>query len=473
MVFASPAFLFLFFPIFYGIYFLIPRVFRNNLVLLASFAFYFLGAGVLTLVAILLILLNWGLAILIGHSQKVPCQNIYPRAILAASVVINLMPLFFFKYLTFLIQVMTDITGLSFVSRPSNWGIALPLGISFYTFHFISYLSDVYRRHIKPDLSLQTFALYIFLFPHLIAGPIVRFSEVRQQLDVKRRRLVKKDIFWGLAIFVIGLGKKLLIADPLGSVVGVVHHPDCTLTTYAAWLSAISYSFQIYFDFSGYTDMAIGMARTLGFRFPHNFNRPYASYSITDFWKRWHMTLSRWFRDYVYIPLGGNRITVGKTYRNLFVVFVLCGLWHGAAYTFLVWGVGHGFLMVLERSGYLRLDKLRLASIPVFLIATLLWVPFRAESMSQAIIMLRAMSGLDAAIPLWVEPNKALADFKVIFLLLLSFAICLIGDGVFYRLRGRCFRRPLLVGLYIFIVYVLSCISVVEHGFTPFIYFQF
>ncbi|WP_460084469.1 MBOAT family O-acyltransferase [Pseudomonas sp. H2_G03] len=395
------------------------------------------------------------------------------KIVFIISIITNLAPLIFFKYLLFFAQMVSDVTGMPAQSVVGGWEIALPLGISFYTFHFISYLTDVYRRQILPERSLQKFAIYIFLFPHLIAGPVVRFSEVKQQLDVKRRVLVSRDIFWGMVIFVIGLAKKILIADPLGSVVDAVHVPGHVLTTYSAWLGAVCYSFQIYFDFSGYTDMAIGMARMMGFRFPRNFNRPYAAQSITEFWQRWHMTLSRWFRDYVYIPLGGNRTTSFKIYRNLFVVFGLCALWHGAAYTFLIWGFGHGCLIALERAGVLKIHKWRMASFPVFVFATLLWVPFRAENVSQMNSFWRAMTGLDSTIPFWTAADMGLADIKVIFLLALAFLICLVGDKLFYRLRRRSFKMPVTVGAYVFVLYVLSCISVVERGFNPFIYFKF
>jgi alginate O-acetyltransferase complex protein AlgI len=340
-------------------------------------------------------------------------------------------------------------------------------------FHFLSYQADVYARRIAPERSLHKFAIYIFLFPHLIAGPVVRFAEVKEQLDIKRRALVGSDVFWGMNLFIIGLSKKLLIADPLGAVVDIMHRPDAALTTYSAWLAAFCYSFQIYFDFSGYTDMAIGMARMMGFRFPRNFNRPYAAHSVTEFWQRWHMTLSRFFRDYVYIPLGGNRGSTFKTYRNLFIVFGLCALWHGAAYTFLVWGIGHGMLIALERAGVLNSAKWRLGSLPVFVLATVLWVPFRADSMEQSNKMLRVMFGGEPSAPLWTHANVMLADPKVIFLLALSTLICLVSDRVFYRLRNMSFRRPMLVGAYSLVLYVLSCLSVVEGGFNPFIYFQF
>lgn len=473
MVFSSPVFLFIFFPLFFAFYFLLPRNLRNSFILLASFCFYILGAGILTLVAIVLLILNWFLAKIIGYLRQEPLYKRYASALMVGVIAINLAPLIFFKYLVFFAHVLSDLSGLPLLAGVEKWGIVLPLGISFYTFHFLSYLVDVYMCRIRPETSLQKFAIYISLFPHLIAGPVVRFAEVKEQLDIKRRGLVKSDVFWGMVVFVIGLSKKILIADPLGAVVDVLFHPDAVLTTYSAWLGAFCYSFQIYFDFSGYTDMAIGMARMMGFRFPRNFNRPYAAHSVTEFWQRWHMTLSRWFRDYVYIPLGGNRTSSFKTYRNLFIVFGLCALWHGAAYTFIVWGIGHGILIALERVGVLKTDKLRMGGLPVFIFATLLWIPFRAVNMSQAGHFLAAMFRLDPVVPFWIDNNRALADPKVIFLLLLSTAICLLSDKMFYRLRNMSFRRPHFVGVYSFVLYILAGISVVEHGFNPFIYFQF
>lgn len=477
MVFSSPGFLFIFFPVFFLLYFCAPRPLRNALVLVASVGFYLLGAGALTIVALALIAFNWALAFYLGHHRSTlisgVAEDMTSKVLLIGGILINLAPLVFYKYLGFLAGLTTDLFGLPSTSFVTSSGIVLPLGISFYTFHFISYLVDVYARRIHPEKSLGKFVIYIFLFPHLVAGPIVRFAEIKAQLAVKRRALVENDVFWGLVLFTIGLSKKLLIADPLGEVVDIVHRHDVQLSTYSAWLAAFCYSFQIYFDFSGYTDMAIGMARVMGFRFPRNFDRPYAARSITEFWRRWHMTLSRWFRDYLYIPLGGNRMSPVTTYRNLFLVFGLCGLWHGAAYTFLAWGLAHGFLLVLERAGLLRLTAMPAGSVIVFLFVTILWVPFRAEDLPTLTKFANVMLGLDSGMPLWTDANRVLADSKVIFLLVLSAGICLCGDRLFNRLRRFSFRNPALMGTYCFVLYVLACISVVERGFNPFIYFQF
>lgn len=477
MVFSSPAFLFLFLPCFFTLYFLTPRVFRNGFILLGSLFFYLLGAGPLMLVALGLVVFNWfvgrSLGNMLAHSSLVDDRQRRITGLMTVGVATNLMPLLFFKYSVFLVHLAHDLFGMHALQDFNATGWSLPLGISFYTFHFLSYLFDVRARRIHPEASLTKFAIYIFLFPHLVAGPVVRFAEIKAQLDTRCRRLVHSDIFWGLTLFIIGLSKKILIGDPLGGVVDSVYQHDSLLTTYSAWLATMCYSFQIYFDFSGYTDMAIGMARVMGFHFPRNFNRPYAAKSITEFWRRWHMTLSRWFRDYLYIPLGGNRGSLFATYRNLIIVFGMCGLWHGAAYTFLAWGLGHGALLALERSKLLRLNSLPVPNFLVFIIVTLLWVPFRAQDMSQAAKFVQAMFGLGSGTHLWLDANRVLADAKIIFLLGLSLCICLAPDARFQRLRRLSFRHPVAVGVYCLILYVLAGISVVEHGFNPFIYFQF
>jgi len=460
MVFSSPAFLFLFLPLFFGLYFLLPVAVRNGWILLSSVVFYALGAGPFTLIPLALVALNWWLGHLLTRSRRKP--------LLWLGIALNLTPLLLFKYSGFIARITSDLTGIDFDASKLSW--VLPLGISFYSFHFISYLVDVYHGSLKPERSIAKFAIYIFLFPHLVAGPIVRYSEIHSQLPNQRRRAVSDAVFWGLILFIVGLSKKILIADPLGAVVDAVHGDALQLTTYSAWLAALCYSFQIYFDFSGYTDMAIGLAAMMGFQFPQNFNRPYTAASITEFWRRWHMTLSRWFRDYVYIPLGGNRAGPHQTYLNLVIVFVLCGLWHGAAYTFLLWGLAHGLLLVLERARILRTESLPGARLWTFLLVTVLWVPFRSKDLETTIRFLKAMMGVGS--PAWTDANRMLADPKVIAILVIAAAACLVGQAAYERAK-RWVSTPMLASACCLVIYLLACISVVENGFNPFIYFQF
>ncbi len=478
MVFSSPAFLFLFLPLFFALYFILPIRWRNGFALLGSVLFYLLGAGSLIAVLFALILFNYSWARLLGRAARAEKPK-PPQALLTIGVAVDLLPLIFYKYLLFLNGVVNDAFGIKLWPGFHLDHIVLPLGISFYTFHCISYLIDVYHRKVRAEERIWRFALYIFLFPHLIAGPIVRYAELRTYLSPEKREAARYEIYWGVVLFIIGLAKKVLIADAMGSVVDLVYGNASQVSTFSAWMAAVCYAFQIYFDFSGYTDMAIGMARMMGFKFPHNFNRPYAAVTITEFWNRWHMTLTRWFRDYVYYSLNFHITWRGKprfafaTYRNLIIVFVLCGLWHGAAYTFLFWGLGHGLLLVLERAKLMNLRRLRLGPAPAFVLVTLLWVPFRASDLAQAKLMLSAMVSPFSSAPRWTSANLALLDPKAVTLLVLAALICFSGDQLFQAVRRKGFHHRATVSAYCVVIYCWVCISVVEHGFHPFIYFKF
>src|SRR5688572_25388747 len=285
---------------------------------------------------------NYGMAIVVARERS--------KAWLAAAVAINLTVLAIFKYTNFLTDNVNVLLTTLTVRRLAVPEVLLPIGISFYTFHAISYVVDVYRGHATAQKSPVHAALYLLLFPQLIAGPIIRYREIADQLA--RRRVSMDDMAAGIQRFVIGLGKKMVVANVVAVPVDrIFAMPADQLTAAHAWLAMACYAIQIYFDFSGYSDMAIGLARMFGFRFPENFRYPYSARSIQDFWRRWHISLSAWFRDYVYVPLGGNRGTPGRTYLNLVTVFFLCGLWHGANWTFVVWGLYHGLFLVLERRG--------------------------------------------------------------------------------------------------------------------------
>jgi len=387
--FASPSFLWYFLPATLLLYWILPRGSRNGLVAVASLVFYAWGAGADVLLLVACMVVNFSAGLLVD-SERMARRERVRAGILLVAIAFDISVLLIFKYADFAsTQLHNAHAGVS----PLHF--LLPIGISFYTFHHISYVVDVYRHSRKAQRSPLQFATYIAMFPQLIAGPIVRYHEIADQLtDTRRNRL--QDFADGFPRFAWGLSKKVLVADSVAPIANAVFqaHPSA-LNSEAAWIGALAFTVQIYFDFSGYTDMALGLAHMFGFRLPENFARPYSAASITDFWHRWHMSLSRWFRDYVYIPLGGNRRGPRRTYVNLYLVFALTGFWHGANWTFLVWGLYHGTLLVLERvTGFGRTveggsHKLRRAL--TLLLVMVGWVLFRATSIGQAIAILHLM----------------------------------------------------------------------------------
>ncbi|MFZ3584777.1 MBOAT family O-acyltransferase, partial [Loktanella sp. DJP18] len=394
MVFSEPTFLFLFLPACLMAYLAVRGIWRNHLLLAASLVFYAWGDPKHLLVLLSSIALNYAFGLAI-ESEAV--RGGRTRGLLAFGIAANLVILAVFKYLGFIL----DNLG---VSNAYDIAPGLPIGISFFTFQALSYLVDLQARRIEVQRSPLRLALYISMFPQLIAGPIVRYSEVEAELT--ERHTSQGDIAAGMQRFVTGLAKKALIADPMGLTADTIFSiPAGGLGPETAWLGVLAYTLQIYFDFSAYSDMAIGLGRIFGFRFPENFNYPYAACSITDFWRRWHMTLSRWFRDYLYIPLGGNREGPIRTYVNLGIVFLATGIWHGAAWTFIFWGVWHGAFLVLERS-FLGswLAKTPDVVTRLYLLSAVImgWVPFRADGFSQAIefwsAMLLGTTGPNAAL---------------------------------------------------------------------------
>lgn len=470
MVFSSPAFIFGFLPIFLVLYFMAPARLRNFVIFAASLLFYFIDAGVLTLVL--------GSAIVFNHlvaQYFTKSSGLARQVAFVIGVISNLVPLLYYKYWMFIVTSANDAASIT----GGDWHfevqkILLPAGISFFTFHSVSYLIDVYNHKVKPASSLIDFGMYMANFPQLIAGPIVRYSEI---VDVVRDRPVRLDqIQSGLFIFIIGLSKKIILADNVAIVAdNIFALPPGELGTGLAWLGTFAYTLQIYFDFSGYSDMAIGLGRMMGFEFPQNFDQPYRSRSVTEFWRRWHMTLSRWFRDYLYIPLGGNRGGALRTFINLFTVFFLCGLWHGAAYGFIIWGVYHGFLLIVERVLVVRFDFRPsgwTGQAVTFLLVMIGWVFFRAPSLSAALDHLSAMAGLHAvpaAAP--VVPFQLLPD-NITFLVVAT--VC----AVFPVERLRNIGLPgaamaSLQGLAALSLMTYSCVLIAANGFNPFIYFRF
>ncbi|RSZ55962.1 MBOAT family protein [Massilia atriviolacea] len=383
MVFSSAVFLFYFFPLFLLLYYVLP--WKNGVLLIGSLAFYAWGEPRFVPLLMLSAFLNYSVGYLIAraHGQR--------KALLVLGIGLNLAMLGYYKYLGFFAGILNAV-GLREGALPA---IVLPLGISFFVFQGISYLIDVYRRDITAQSSFLRFAMYKAMFPQLIAGPIVRYSQIADEVD--HRSLSNERIWMGFRLFVLGLAQKTLIANYVALPADRIFAVDpAQLDAPGAWLGIACYTIQILFDFAGYSNMAIGIGHMLGFTYPPNFNRPYAATSITDFWRRWHISLSSWFRDYLYIPLGGNRASPVRTYFNLALVFFLCGLWHGAAWTFVIWGLWHGALLVLERLGGAAL----LARLPgvvaqawTMLCVMIGWVFFRANDVPYALKYLGSMFG--------------------------------------------------------------------------------
>jgi len=470
MVFSSQIFLYGFMPAFCLIYYFISIQYKNWVILSASLLFYGVGAGSAVGLLLVSIWVNQFLAVRIARA---PLSR--RKALTALGVAINLVGLAYFKYGTFLWKLAGGaITAIGFASLPDASPIPLPIGISFFTFQAISYLVDVHRGEVSPAAGYGEFAVYHSLFPQLVAGPIVRYREI--QSEMASRRIDRAMLTEGGYRFCLGLGKKMVIADNLGTVADSIFAlPVSELGCGQAWLGILCYSLQIYFDFSGYSDMAIGLGRLLGFHFPENFNQPYRSASITEFWRRWHMTLSRWFRDYVYIPLGGNRRGSLRTFANLWIVFFLCGLWHGAGLTFIVWGLYHGMLLVLERIAdtHLRWRPTGVVGMAMsFVLVTIGWVFFRAPTLTVARHYLTAMFFMGPATTEY-QPVMSYLTSDTIFYLTVALIFAFGPLERFSRLR---FDRPGVMATQLGFSsasLIYSSLMLAANSFNPFIYFRF
>jgi len=402
VLFSQPAFLFAFLPLVVGVHLVLPRALGNAWLLLASLVFYAWGEGAYVGLLVASLAANHVFGRLVARAQA---RGRSGRGVVALAAAANLALLFTFKYAAWLLAELAAAPGLAALAEPAAWAerhLALPLGISFYTFQALSFVLDVARRDAAAPRSPLDFGVYLALFPQLVAGPIVRYRDVAEQL--RTRTVALAGFAEGVRRFTFGLAKKVLVADVLGGVADDVFALDgAARSPSLAWVGIVCYTLQIYFDFSGYSDMAIGLGRMLGFTFPENFLYPYVSRSVTEFWRRWHISLSTWFRDYLYVPLGGNRRGRARTYTNLVIVFVLCGLWHGAAWTFVVWGLFHGALLIAERAG-LRglLDRAPRVVATAFTLGSVMlgWVVFRADDLPHALEYLGALFGLAGGGPL-------------------------------------------------------------------------
>ncbi|OFW81269.1 MAG: hypothetical protein A2887_05195 [Alphaproteobacteria bacterium RIFCSPLOWO2_01_FULL_40_26] len=467
MVFSSNIFLFAFLPFVLFSYFLLPhKNYKNALLLVASLIFYAWGEWQYVLLLLVSIVGNYFFGLWIGKS-KYEAQSTKHEIFIALTF--NLLLLGYFKYANFLIENLNAV----FALHIENKKIHLPIGISFFTFHAISYLVDIYRQKCLPQKNLFQLALYISFFPQLVAGPIVRYNFIEKYLGKRRHNFF--FIAYGIRRFVVGIGKKVIIANPLGELADAIFDsPLSEINSALAWVGIICYTLQIYFDFSGYSDMAVGLARIFGFRFPENFNYPYISRSIKEFWRRWHMSLSAWFRDYVYIPLGGNRVSVLRQYFNLVLVFFLCGLWHGASWNFIIWGMFHGFFLVAERVlPKVSMPKILQNFYAIFIIM-IGWVFFRSPDLSHSLAYLQTMfSGNEIEI----VSNQISRLIRSHFVWM-SFSLALIGFSPLVKNLALCLMRKnrIFVGifdLFLIAVFALAIIRLSAATHNPFIYFQF
>ena len=477
MVFSSPTFLFFFLPAALIAYHAAPSRRRNHVLLITSLVFYSWDSGLLVLLLLASMLTDYAAGRIVAGGRERE-SAVAVRSGVALSVLVNIGLLGYFKYANFAVEQINAVAESLGGGQLAWQPVVLPIGISFYTFQSMSYTIDVLRGRVQPIRSILDFGLYVSLFPQLIAGPIVRFHEISDELTGRARQL--NDFAEGVVRFAHGLAKKVIVADAAGLVADRVFslHAD-EMTTTAAWLGVIAYTVQIYFDFSGYSDMAIGMGRMFGFHFPENFRRPYSALSITDFWRRWHITLSNWFRDYLYIPLGGSRGSKAITYRNLVVVFLLTGLWHGASWTFVIWGLYHGALLLIERLTGQRPVGDDAPNSWARRVLTLLavmvgWVIFRSENLGQAWFIFEMMFTFQGG-PLPFEVASVLTTRIQLTLWLASTVALLprnfVAGIVLPQGQGRLAAAGRVGLLVVGLPYALALAAL--GTFSPFLYYQF
>ena len=467
MLFSSIPFLYYFLPLVLAVYFLTPRAGKNAVLFLSSLLFYAWGEPKFCIFMLLSILQGYVFGRLIEkHAQNKKRSKLF----LTASVALSLALLAYCKYADFFLSSVNAVTGLSF----KLLHVTLPIGISFYTFQILSYVVDVYRGSVPAQKSFLKLGTYIAMFPQLIAGPIVRYADIAPQLDSRQTTL--EDVSSGACRFVIGLSKKVLLANVLYELITAVQQSR-DLSVLYFWLYAVSFARQLYFDFSGYSDMAIGLGRIFGFRFQENFNYPYISGSITEFWRRWHISLGSWFRDYVYIPLGGNRVSKAKWLRNILVVWMLTGLWHGASWNFVLWGLGFAVLLVAEKLVYGRLLQRThvLKHVYTLLLVTLSFVLFNADSVSEAVSQLGAMFGAGGLPLVSTEGVYYLKSYAGTFLFAAIGATPLVSNAIsrFGKTRFGAQALTVLQPLVMLALLAACTAFLVDGSFNPFLYFRF
>ena len=467
MLFSSIPFLYYFLPLVLAVYFLTPRAGKNAVLFLSSLLFYAWGEPRFCIFMLLSIAQGYVFGRLIEkHAQNKKRSKLF----LTASVALSLALLAYCKYADFFLSSVNAVTGLSF----KLLHVTLPIGISFYTFQILSYVVDVYRGEVPAQKSFLKLGTYIAMFPQLIAGPIVRYADIAPQLDSRQTTL--EDVSSGACRFVIGLSKKVLLANVLYELI-TAFQQSRDLSVLYFWLYAVSFALQLYFDFSGYSDMAIGLGRIFGFRFQENFNYPYISGSITEFWRLWHISLGSWFRDYVYIPLGGNRVSKAKWLRNILVVWMLTGLWHGASWNFVLWGLGFAVLLVAEKLVYGRLLQRThvLKHVYTLLLVTLSFVLFNADSVSEAVLQLGAMFGAGGLPLVSTEGVYYLKSYAGTFLFAAIGATPLVSNAIsrFGKTRFGAQALTVLQPLVMLALLAACTAFLVDGSFNPFLYFRF
>lgn len=476
MSFVSFTFLFYFFPLFFILYIVVPSRFRRYAVIIGSYFFYSWG----TPVGAMLLLFSSVFDHLIVRKLHA-AGGTARKAYTAAGVALNLGVLGYFKYFNFFMHETNRLLSLiSLPPLPATADVIMLLGVSFFTFQKITYIVDVYRGDIERPASFVSYCAYVAFFPKLIQGPISRYRDMAD--DMPSPSVSLDSTYRGVMRFIVGLGKKVLLADPLANIANAVFAlKSADLSTEYAWLGMAAYTFQIYLDFSGYTDMAIGLAEMLGFRLPENFNRPYVARTVTEFWKRWHMSLTAWFREYLYFPLGGNKKSAYRTYVNLWIVFLTSGLWHGANWTFIVWGGYHGLFLVLDRIFWKEASKRWGAAITVsltFLIVSIGWVFFRSDSITQALNMIAALFDPtrigETGIPIgYVMKNRELAAFLIAAFLSFFPEQLRIRMAGLAREKANALFLEYAAAAGACAVFFLSIISLANNSFKPFLYLRF
>jgi len=488
MVFSSTVFLFLFLPVLLLLYIVIWKKLRNILLLIASLIFYAWGEKEFVLVMLVSIIFNYFFALLVEYFKQDKFSGNNRRIILALAIIFNIGLLVFFKYANFIFSNINAVFMSLHMPVFRFTPVHLPIGISFVTFHSLSYVIDIYRNQAKANKNPVNTGLYLSLFPQLIAGPIIRYHDIADQIV---NRIMSLDKFYsGTKRFIIGLSKKVLIANTVGAFVDQIFSiPAGHLSIGLAWLGIIGYSLQIFFDFSAYSDMAIGLGRIFGFEFLENFNYPYISKSIKEFWRRWHISLSNWFRDYLYIPLGGNRCKPLRVYLNLLIVFFLCGLWHGASWTFVVWGLYHGLFLILERLKFGRILNSLWAPLQHFyalIVVMVGWVFFRADNFPYAISYIKTMFGFGR----WNDAQYYAGNYLsrgVILAIILGIVFSMPLGARYNELKnkltalnrkinwGRFFNSGVsVIEAFVLVIAFFICAMVLSSGtYNPFIYYRF